>query len=131
MIYDLAIIGAGPAGFSAAIYAARGQLKTIVFGDHTKSNLYKSHIIANYFGFPGSPTGPELAELGLKQSLSFGAEHLPNQIVDLQINDDLIFTLKDNLQNSYQSKAIIIATGQSFILSGIRGEQEYTGKGVS
>lgn len=131
MQYDLAIIGAGPAGLSAAIYAARGQLKTIIFGDETKGNLYKSHIIANYFGFPTAPTGPELTELGLKQALSFGTEHLRYQIVDIQINEDTSFTLKDNLQNLYTAKTVLIATGQSYVLSGIKGEQEYTGKGVS
>lgn len=131
MIYDFAIIGAGPAGLSAAIYAARGQLRTIVFGDETKGNLYKSHVIANYFACPGNPTGPELTERGLKQAIEFGAEHLRNEVVDLAINEDGSFKLKDNLQNIYQAKTVLLATGQSYILSGIRGEQEYTGKGVS
>ena len=131
MIYDLAVIGAGPAGMSAAIYASRGQLKTIMFGDYTKSNLYKSHIIANYFGFPDSPTGPELAEIGLKHALSFGAENSTNQILDIQIDSDQSFILKDNQKNTYQAKTIILATGQSYVLSGIKGEQELIGKGVS
>lgn len=131
MIYDLAIIGAGPAGMSAAIYAARGQLKTIIFGDERKGNLYKAHIIANYFGFPGSPTGPELTEAGYRQAINFGAEHNRAEIVDLSINPDGTFTLKDNAQTTHQAKTVIIATGQSYVLSGIKGEQEYTGKGVS
>jgi thioredoxin reductase (NADPH) len=131
MIYDLAIIGPGPAGLSAAIYASRGQLKTIVFGDETKGNLYKSHVIANYFAIPGNPTGPELTARGMQQALEFGAEHLRNEIVDLALNEDGTFKLKDNLQNLYQAKTVLLATGQSYILSGIKGEQEYTGKGVS
>lgn len=131
MLYDLAIIGAGPAGLSAAIYGSRGQLKTIVFGDETKGNLYKSHIIANYFAFPNSPTGPELTELGLKHALQFGTEHQRSEIVDVTINGDKTFSLKDNLKNLYQAKTIIICTGQSYVLSGIKGEQEHTGKGVS
>lgn len=131
MIYDLVIVGAGPAGMSAAIYAARGQLKTVIFGDETKGNLYKAHVIANYFAFSNSPTGPELTELGLKHAISFGAEHNKAEIVDLAINTDGIFRLKDSHQIIYQAKTVLLATGQSYLLSGIKGEQEYTGKGVS
>lgn len=131
MNYDLAIIGAGPAAMSAAIYGSRGQLKTIFFGDETRSNLYKSHIISNYFAFPEDPTGPFLTELGLKHALRFGAEHKRNQIVDLSLLEDGSFQLKDNQKNIYVSKTVIIATGQSYVLSGIKGEQEFTGKGVS
>jgi thioredoxin reductase (NADPH) len=131
MIYDLAIVGTGPAGLSAAIYGSRGQLKTVIFGDETKGNLYKAHIIANYFGFPDSPSGAALTEQGLKQSLQFGAEHFRTEIVDIVVNSDQTFTLKDNLQQEYQSRTVIIATGQSYLLSGIKGEEGYTGKGVS
>lgn len=129
--YDLAIIGAGPAGMSAAIYGSRGELKTIMFGDETKSNLYKSHIISNYFAFPNDPSGPTLVALGLKHATRFGAEHLKNEIVDFKILDNNQFELKDANQNIYQSKTVIIATGQSYALSGIQHEQELTGKGVS
>lgn len=130
-IYDTAIIGAGPAGLSAAIYASRGQLKTIFFGDETRSNLYKSHIISNYFAFPGHPSGPELTKLGMEHALQFGAEHQRVEIVDVKLADDLTYILKDNLKNTYQSKTLIIATGQSYALTGIQREQEMTGKGVS
>ncbi len=131
MIYDLAIVGAGPAGMSAAIYGSRGQLNTILFGDETKGNLYKSHLIANYLAFPNAITGPELTKLSIKHATSFGATHQKNEIIDITINQDGTFQLKDNLQNTHQSKTVIIATGQSYVLSGIRGEKEFTGKGVS
>lgn len=130
-LYDVLIIGCGPAGLSAAIYTSRGQLKTVIFGDYAKGNLYKSHIIANYFGFPQAPTGPELAMLGYKHAIDFGAEHFKNEIVDIRINDDGTFTAKDDQQKEYHSKTIIIATGQSYALSGIKNEQQLTGKGVS
>ncbi len=131
MVYDLAIVGTGPAGLSAAIYGARGQLKTVLFGDETKGNLYKAHVIANYFGLDGNPSGAFLTAQGLKQAVQFGTEHFRTEIVDIQINQDGTFTLKDNLQAVFQSKTIIIATGQSYLLSGIKGEEAYTGKGVS
>ena len=50
-IYDVAIVGCGPGGLSAAVYTSRAQLKTVIFGDYTKGNMYKSRIIANYPGF--------------------------------------------------------------------------------
>jgi thioredoxin reductase (NADPH) len=130
-LYDILIIGAGPAGFSAAIYGSRSQLKTIIFGDPTKGNLYKSHIIANYFGFPKAPTGPELTSLGIEQAKSFGTEHIISEIVDLKLNNDGTFTIKDDKQREYMSKTVIVATGQSYALSGIKNEKELTGKGIS
>lgn len=130
-LYDCAIIGCGPGGLSAATYTSRAQLKTIVFGDHTKSNLYKSHVIANYFGFPAPLTGPELAAKGIEHAKNFGAELVSNEIVDLAINADQTFTLKDDKKREYTAKTVIIATGQSYALSGIKNEKELTGKGVS
>lgn len=130
-LYDILIIGAGPAGFSAAIYGARAQLKTVMFGDHTKGNLYKSHIVANYLGFPNAITGPELTALGLEHAKTFGTGHIISEIVDLKLNEDGTFTAKDDKQREYTSKTVIIATGQSYALSGIKNEKELTGKGVS
>jgi len=130
-MHDVAIIGAGPAGLSAAIYTGRAQLKTLVFGDYKKSNLYKSHIIANYFGFPEPVTGPVLAEKGIEQAKKFGAEVIPHEIVNLTMHKDGTFHLKDDKKNQYEAKTVIIATGQSFALSGIKNERELTGKGVS
>lgn len=130
-IYDVVIIGCGPAGLSAAIYAARAQLKTLILGDYKKSNLYKSHIIANYFGFPTSLTGPELTLLGIDHAKLFGTEHVFNEVVDIKINDGAAFTISDEKKQKYSAKTIIIATGQSYALSGIKNEKELTGKGVS
>jgi thioredoxin reductase (NADPH) len=130
-MYDILIIGGGPAGLSAAIYAARAQLKTAVFGDYKKGNLYKAHLISNYLGFPKGISGADLCATGLEQAKSFGAEHLESEIVDIKINDDLTFTVKDDRKQEYASKTLILATGQSFTLSGIKNERELTGKGVS
>ncbi len=130
-IYDVLIIGCGPAGLSAAIYAARAQLKTAIFGDYTKGNLYKSHIIANYLGFPAPVTGPELTLLGVEHAKLFGAEHMAHEIIDIMMNDDRTFTVTDEKQKEHKAKTVIIATGQSYALSGIRNEKELTGKGVS
>jgi thioredoxin reductase (NADPH) len=130
-MYDVAIIGCGPAGLMAAIYAARAQLKTVIFGDYKKGNLYKSHIIANYLGFEEPISGPDLTLKGVEHAKKFGSEMITQEIVDLKLNNDGTFTLKDDQKNEYQSKTAIIATGQSYALSGIKNEQELTGKGVS
>ncbi|MFA5829759.1 MAG: NAD(P)/FAD-dependent oxidoreductase [Candidatus Gracilibacteria bacterium] len=130
-MYDVAIIGCGPAGLMAAVYTSRAQLKTVIFGDYKKGNLYKSHVIANFLGFPDSITGPELAAKGVEHAKKFGAEILSNEIVDININEDGTFTLKTEQQKDFQTKTVIIATGQSYALSGIKNEQELTGKGVS
>ncbi len=129
--YDVLIIGCGPAGLSAAIYTSRAQLKTIIFGDHKKGNLFKAHQIGNYFGFPEGISGATLNELGYKHALGFGTEHVNAEIVDIQPQADGTFTVKDDAQNSYQAKAVILATGQSYALTGIKNEQELTGKGIS
>jgi thioredoxin reductase (NADPH) len=131
MIFDLAIVGVGPAGLSAAVYASRAQLGTVIFGDETRSNLYKSHVIANYLGFPQSLSGPELTEKSLQQALQFGTTHIRTEIVDLKLLDDGTFQLLDSGRNEYLSRMVILATGQSYVLAGIKGEQEYLGKGVS
>lgn len=128
---DTAIIGCGPGGLMASVYTARAQLKTILFGDYTKSNLYKSSTIANYLGFPEPITGPDLTMRSLKQAQSFGVEHIMKEIVDMHMNGDGTFTLLDDSQKEYQAKTVIIATGQSYALSGIKNEKEFTGKGVS
>jgi len=128
---EVAIIGCGPGGLSAAIYTSRAQLKTIVFGDYKKSNLYKSHIIANYLGFPEPVTGPFLAEKGVEHAKNFGTEIVTSEIVHLSVNEDGTFLLKDDKKQHYTAKAVIIATGQSYALSGIKNEKELTGKGVS
>ncbi len=130
-LYDVAIIGCGPGGLSAAVYTSRAQLKTIIFGDYTRGNMYKSRIIANYLGFAEPVSGPDLTMKAVAHAKNFGTEMIENEIIDLKIQNDGTFLLKDNKQNHYEAKTVIIATGQSYALSGIKNEQLFTGKGVS
>lgn len=131
MIHDTAIIGAGPAGYSAAIYAARADLSTLLFGDHSKGNLYKAHIVGNYFGLSGGPAGATILEAAEHQIKELKVEHLFREIVDIKVAADGGFILKDNLGEEYRTKTVILATGQSYLLAGIKGEKEFTGRGVS
>lgn len=130
-IFDVAIIGCGPGGLSAAVYTARAGLKTVIFGDYTKGNMYKSHIIANYLGFVEPISGPDLTMKAVTHAKIFGTEMIKEEIIDLKINNDQTFILKDAKQRFCQAKSVIIATGQSYALSGIKNEQHFIGKGVS
>jgi len=130
-IYDTIIIGLGPAGLQAAIYTARANLKTAVFGKKDKSNLWKSHLLANYFGFDEDITGSDLLEKGLKQAQKFKTEIFEKEITSIKIGADLTFELSDDERNKYQAKTVIFATGMSFTASGIENEDDYVGKGVS
>lgn len=129
-IYDVLIIGCGPAGLSAAIYTGRANLSTAVFGNVKKGNLYKAHIIANYLGFPENISGPDLCSKGLEHAKKLGAKIIENEIVGINMEEEK-FEIKDNTGKTYHGKTVIITTGQSYALSGIKNEKEFTGKGVS
>lgn len=130
-MYDVIIIGAGPAGFSAAIYTARANLKTILFGIIENSNAYKAHIFENYMGFEKQISGPFLMEESKKQAMKFGTEFVEREIVDIQQNKDGSFTVTDTERATYQAKVVIICSGLGFKPSGIKNEQPLTGKGIS
>ena len=129
-MYDCIIIGAGPAGISAGIYAARASMKTIIIEKGTPGGLIaKTDEIANYPGAEDVPTGPELIERMVKQAKSFGAEFA----IDTAVNVDLSGTTKvvygENA--TYEGKSIIIATGSNPRLLNVPGEKEFTGKGIA
>lgn len=127
---DVLIIGAGTAGIGAAIYTARASLQTLVLGILEHSNAYKSHVFENYFGID-SITGPELMKRGKSQAEKFGARFVLREAVDIKANGDHTFTVKDTELGEYQAKYIIITSGLGFKPSGIKGEKEFTGRGVS
>ena len=129
-MYDAVIIGAGPAGWSAAIYTARASLKTLLIGILANSNAYKAHIIENYFGFK-QVTGPLFMEAGKKQALHFGTEFVEREVVDVKQNSDGTFTVTDTQRESFSAKTVIICSGLGFKPSGIKNEQPLIGKGIS
>jgi thioredoxin reductase (NADPH) len=127
---DLAIIGAGPAGLSAAIYGARGGLKTIVF----EQNIVGGQItltaeIENYPGFEDIMSGYELVEKMQKQAEKFGALISEVGVDEITIdgNEKIVKTQKE----SYKAKALIFATGASPRKLDVPGEEKFTGRGVS
>ena len=128
-IYDVVIIGAGPAGLQAAIHAARRKARTLILGKLEASALYRAHL-ENYFGLPGKNDGKTVLETGLKQAQSFGAEHLPLDVLRIEPKEQAFLLELENTQllNAY---TIIFATGVSRKKAKIKGEKEFVGRGVS
>jgi len=129
-IYDLIIIGGGPAGATAAIYAARAGLKTgILDKGLTTGALGTTSKIANYPGIDGEVSGAELLRTMRDQASTFGAEF----INDKAIGTDLLSTPKSIYGNLgvYEARSVIIATGSMGRSNLIKGETEFLGRGVS
>lgn len=129
-LYDVIIIGGGPAGLSAAQYAARSNLKTIVLDkSSTAGALAFTSRIENYPGFPDPLSGKELLDIFRDQALRFGAEYIEAQVVGVRLDGEIkeVYTF----DNAYQGKTIIIATGSMGRKPAIKGEAEFLGKGVS
>ena len=129
--YDVVILGAGPAGISAGLYAHRGGLKTLILNNPASSSaLGQAHMISNYYGFPDGITGKDLFDNGIMQAKNLGIEVKDEEVVDLSIFSDHVFLVKTS-ENEYSAKAIIIALGDKKQKPDIQGIDEYTGKGVS
>ncbi len=129
--YDVVILGAGPAGISAGLYAHRGGLKTLILNNPASgSALSQAHMISNYYGFPDGITGKDLFDNGIMQAKNLGIEVKDEEVVDLSIFSDHVFLVKTS-ENEYSAKAIIIALGDKKQKPDIKGIDEYTGKGVS
>ena len=130
-VRDAIIIGSGPAGYTAAIYAARAKLNPLVFeGSVTAGGaLMQTTDVENYPGFPDGIIGPELMDGFRKQAERFGAELVSDDVVavDLTATPKVVRTETD----SYLTRAVIIATGSKYKELGVPGEKEYAGHGVS
>lgn len=129
-MYNVTIIGSGCAGLTAAIYAARADLKPLVLEGHEPGGqLSLTTHVENFPGFPDGIMGPELIENMRKQAMRFGAEFLAGTVseVDLSKRPFKITVGKD----VYQTRALIVAAGASARLLGLQGERELIGRGVS
>lgn len=129
-IYDVIIIGGGPAGLTAGVYAARANLKTLILDkSKTAGALAYASLIENYPGVEKPITGKELLEKMRNQALCFGAEYREEQVVGV----DLVPETKEviTMNNSYKAKAVIVATGAMGRKPTIKGEAELLGRGVS
>lgn len=131
MLYDLIIIGAGPAGLSAGIYAARAKLNFIIIDKlGAGGQILNTSKIENYPGFPDEISGADLVSNMHRQSVKFGARFLTLEIKEIKIKDNIKIILATDNQ-IFESKTVIIASGASPKKLGILGEDKFYGKGVS
>ncbi len=129
-IYDLVIIGAGPAGLSAGLYGARGKMSTLIIEkDKTGGQIVTTEEVANYPGSIHDASGPSLIARMAEQADEFGAERIKDNIVDFDFTGKIKILKGEKAQ--YQAKAVIVATGASPKKLDVPGEKELTGKGVS
>ncbi len=129
-VYDLLVIGGGPAGLSAAIYGSRSKLDTLVLeADSTGGQLGDYEEMENYPGFVDI-SAPELADNFKEHASKFGAEVKEGKAVDLKL-DDFIKEVKTKDGETYRAKSIVIATGAKPRRLGVPGEDEFKGRGVS
>ncbi|WIF94045.1 thioredoxin-disulfide reductase [Caminicella sporogenes] len=129
-IYDVVIIGSGPAGLAAGLYAARAKMKTLILEKNKAGGqIVTTNEVANYPGSIENATGPSLIARMVKQAEEFGAQRKKDNVVEVDFSEK-IKKVKGE-KEEYKAKAVIIATGATPRKLGVPGEAELTGKGVS
>jgi len=131
-IHELVIVGSGPAGYTAAIYAARAQLSPVIYeGSVTAGGaLMNTTEVENFPGFTDGVMGPDLMDSMRKQAERFGAILVTDDIVEMNLSGP-VKILKDGSGNTVQAHAVILAMGSAFREIGIPNEKRLSGKGVS
>jgi thioredoxin reductase (NADPH) len=129
-IENVIIIGSGPAGYTAALYAARADLDPLVFeGSQAGGQLMITTDVENYPGFPDGIMGPELMDQFRKQAERFGARMITTDVTEVDL-EQRPFTVKAGA-DEYKTHTIIISTGAVAKWLGVEGEERLTGRGVS
>ena len=130
MEYDVAIIGGGPAGLAAALYAARGGMKTVIFEKAlVGGQITTTADVENYPGFEDNMSGFDIADKMRKQAEKFGTEIKQENIKSIQT--DNFYKVVETDSDKYNVKSVILATGANPSKLGVQGEAKYTGRGVS
>ena len=128
-MYDTIIIGAGPAGMTAALYAARSNLKVaLIEGGLPGGQMNNTADIENYPGY-ANISGPELAEKMFEPLENLGVEHLYGFVKDIENHDDVKKVITDD--EEFETRTVIVATGSKHRLLGVPGEEELNSRGVS
>ena len=131
-MHDLIIIGSGPAGYTAALYAARAQLKPLMLASSVAAGgeLMKTTEVENFPGFPEGILGPDLMMNMQAQAEKFGAEILNEDVVEVDLAGP-VKIVKTGDGNTYEAKAVVISTGAAYRTLGLEREAELSGRGVS
>ena len=128
-LYDVVIIGAGPAGLQAAINAVRKKATVLVLGRPERSSLYRAHV-ENYLSIDGVREGAELLAVGIDQVKRFGAEYLAEDVLHVEHASDT-FAVRVESGRTIKTRSLIFATGTSRKKLKVKGEKQLSGKGVS
>jgi thioredoxin reductase (NADPH) len=129
-VRDVIIVGSGPAGYTAAVYAARAQLEPLVFeGTQFGGALMTTTEVENYPGFRDGIMGPDLMEQMRAQAERFGAELRSEDVEDIQLDGDVKYVTANGVR--YAAKSVILAMGAAARYLHVPGEQELLGHGVS
>ena len=127
-MYDVIIIGAGPAGITAGLYTKRSNLNTLVIYKD-EASIEKAEHIENYYGFEDGVSGKELYKKGIEQAKNLKIEIKKEEVINVQINENGFEVITEKL--NYSSKTIIFATGNKKNTPKIKGVKEFEGRGVS
>jgi thioredoxin reductase (NADPH) len=129
---EVIIIGSGPAGYTAAIYAARAQLNPLVIASSVEpgGELMKTTEVENYPGFPEGLMGPDLMANFQAQAERFGAEILFDDVIEVDLKGD-VKIVKTGMGQTYEAKTVIISTGAAYRELGLPNEKALSGHGVS
>lgn len=131
-IHDVVIIGSGPAGYTAAIYAARAQLNPVVLEGAVTAGgaLMNTTEVENYPGFPDGVMGPELMEKMRAQAERFGAQLITDDAVEVALDGD-VKSVRTGNGDTFSARSVILATGSGYRKLGIPDEDRLSGHGVS
>ncbi len=131
-IHEVVIVGSGPAGYTAAIYAARAQLEPVIYeGSVTAGGaLMNTTEVENFPGFTDGIMGPDLMDSMRKQAARFGSQLITDDIVEMDLKGP-VKTLKDGSGNFLKSKSVILAMGSAYREIGLENEKRLSGRGVS
>src|SRR4029077_19109326 len=129
--YDLIIVGAGPAGLCAALYAGRGMLKALVIERGAPGGeLLNTDLIEDYIGFE-SIKGWDLAQKMTEHAKKFGAQIETDNVETIRRGEDGLFEVRTARERAFYAPAVILTAGGTPVKLGVPGEKEYAGKGVS
>ena len=131
-IHDVVIVGSGPAGYTAGVYAARAQLAPVLYeGSVTAGGaLMNTTEVENFPGFEHGIMGPDLMDQMRKQALRFGTQLVTDDITEMKLDGD-VKTLVDVSGNTLRARAVILAMGSAYKEIGLTNEKRLSGRGVS